>query len=156
MATSFEFRAKLEREGPGSWTYLVVPADVAAELGGAARIPVLAEVDAAAFRSSVMTGPGDSRYLVVNKDVQTKAGVTEGDTVRVRLRRDTAPREVTVPDDLDAALAENAAAQRTFAEFSYSRKKEYVNWIEDAKRPETRRRRIGQAVERLAEGRPLK
>lgn len=156
MAVSAEFQAELRCEGPGSWTYLTVPTDVATGLGAAARIPVRAEVEGIDFRSSVMTGPGDSRYLVVNKEIRNKAGVTEGDTVRVRLRVDDAPREVAVPDDLDERLSTNPEAQEFFAGLSYSRQKEYVAWVEDAKRPETRSRRVEQAVRRLAEHRTLK
>lgn len=154
--TEQRFRARLECEGPGSWTYLVVPGAAATALGGAARIPVHAEVEGVPFRSSVMTGPADRRYLVVNGEVRDKAGVSAGDDVRVRLAPDDAPREVEVPGDLAEALSGNAAAQQTFAGFSYSRQREYVTWIEGAKRTETRKRRVEQAVERLAEGRALK
>lgn len=56
------------------------------------------------------------------------------------------------PDDLAAALARNAAARKTFAAFSPSHKREYIEWITEAKRAETRARRIAQAVIWLAQG----
>ena len=56
------------------------------------------------------------------------------------------------PDDFAEALRRNAAAGRCFDGFAPGRRREYVEWILDAKRPETRSRRIAQAVEWLAEG----
>ncbi|HEV3096318.1 MAG TPA: YdeI/OmpD-associated family protein [Candidatus Dormibacteraeota bacterium] len=57
-----------------------------------------------------------------------------------------------VPDDLRGALAANPKASQSFAAFAYSYRREYVQWIESAKRPETRRRRIAEAVSRIAKG----
>lgn len=151
------FRATLVREaGIGTWTYVTVPPETAARLGAAARVPVVAEVEGVSFTGSVMTGREQSRYLVVNRSVRDRAGVTEGDTVSVRLRVDTAERRVEAPDDLTEALAAAPAARRTYESLSYSRQKEYVTWLEAAKRPETRQRRLAKALDLLAEGRPLK
>ncbi|MEU3654413.1 YdeI/OmpD-associated family protein [Streptomyces sp. NPDC032161] len=151
------FRATLVREaGVGTWTYVAVPPETAARLGTAARIPVVAEVEGVSFTGSVMTGREQSRYLVVNRSVRDQAGVAEGDTVSVRLRVDTAERRVEAPDDLTEALAGVPAARRTYEGLSYSRQKEYVTWLEAAKRPETRQRRLAKALDLLAEGRALK
>jgi uncharacterized protein YdeI (YjbR/CyaY-like superfamily) len=63
-----------------------------------------------------------------------------------------APRELVVPDDLAKALKRNKAAQATFDNFSPSNKREYVDWITEAKAEATRLRRLEQAVEWMAEG----
>ena len=60
--------------------------------------------------------------------------------------------EIDVPDDFASALAEQEAAEAHFAEFSPSCRREYLEWVVDAKRPETRAKRIAQAVEWIAEG----
>lgn len=60
--------------------------------------------------------------------------------------------EIEVPDDLRAALAENPAARETFERLGYSQRKEYVEWITEAKRDATRRKRLATAIEWLAEG----
>lgn len=62
------------------------------------------------------------------------------------------PRVLEIPNDLSAALRKNAKANKTFANFSYSNRKEYVEWIAEAKREETRRQRLTTAIEWLAEG----
>lgn len=71
-------------------------------------------------------------------------------------KRVAAPKtEVVVPDDLAAALANNEVAAQTFHAFSPSHRREYTNWITEAKREETRQKRISTAVTWLSEGKPL-
>ena len=68
-------------------------------------------------------------------------------------RRRTTPRPApTVPPDLAAALRGNAAARGTFEGFPPSHQREYVEWLEDAKREDTRAKRLAQTIEWLAEG----
>jgi uncharacterized protein YdeI (YjbR/CyaY-like superfamily) len=74
------------------------------------------------------------------------------DRVRVTMELDTEPRTVRVPPDLRAALREDADARASFAKLSYTHRREYVDWIEEAKRPETRARRVAGTVERVREG----
>jgi uncharacterized protein YdeI (YjbR/CyaY-like superfamily) len=76
-----------------------------------------------------------------------------GEEVEVDLELDTAPREVTVPPDLAAALASDPAAQRTFDGLSYSNKSWHTFQVEGAKSPETRSRRIEKSVAALRDGR---
>ncbi|NUQ20855.1 MAG: hypothetical protein HOQ09_07825 [Gemmatimonadaceae bacterium] len=66
------------------------------------------------------------------------------------LERRAAP--TTPPDDLVAALNKDAKARQTFENFSPSHRKEYIEWITEAKRDETRRKRVAQTIEWLAEG----
>ena len=61
-------------------------------------------------------------------------------------------KELVVPDDFLAAIRKNKKALATFEDFSYSSKKEYVEWITEAKREETRGSRMKQAIEWMAEG----
>ena len=60
--------------------------------------------------------------------------------------------ELDTPPELDAALDSNPAARATFEGFPPSCRREYVEWVVEAKRPETRDKRIAQAVEWMAEG----
>ena len=78
-----------------------------------------------------------------------EAGVTQGDTVRVELVRDDEPRTVEPPADLAAALVAAPEVEAAFAVLSFTHRREYVRWIEEATRPETRARRIAKAVELL-------
>ena len=75
-----------------------------------------------------------------------------GDSVDVRLELDTAPREVDVPEALATALAADDKARATFEKLAYTHRKEFARWIEEAKRDETRERRVAKTVEMLRRG----
>jgi Bacteriocin-protection, YdeI or OmpD-Associated/Domain of unknown function (DUF1905) len=93
-------------------------------------------------------------HVVVNRDVKAATGVDAGDRVRIAMELDTEPRTVSVPAELAAALAEDAAAEAAFSKLSFTHRREYVEWVEEAKRPETRQRRIAATVERVRAGKP--
>lgn len=69
-------------------------------------------------------------------------------------KKGTKKLALEVPDDLTRALRKNAAAAKTFADFSPSHRREYIEWLTEAKREETRERRLETALEWLAEGKP--
>lgn len=148
------FEARLEPHSRTA-TYITVPLAVSGALGGKARIPVRGTVNGAPFRSSITpTGNGGPFYMVVNRDVRGRAGVMPGEIVRVTMERDDEPRSVVPPEDLVAAWDD--AAARAYDALAYSHRKEYVEWIGEAKREETRRRRIEKAAAMLREGRTLR
>ena len=80
------------------------------------------------------------------------ASLSDDSVVLESIELDTEPREVDVPADLEAAL--DAEAKAAFERMSYTHRKEYAEWIEEAKRPETRERRVAKAVEMIREGKP--
>jgi uncharacterized protein YdeI (YjbR/CyaY-like superfamily) len=84
---------------------------------------------------------GPRAVLVLRKDVRAQLGKQPGDRVAVCLRLDDAPREVEVAHDLAAAL-DRAGARDRFEALAYSHRREFVRWVEEAKRPDTRQRRI--------------
>lgn len=150
------FTARLESGGEGgAWTLLRIPDDVQRDLGAGARVAVRGTINGYGFRSSIFPD-GDRRIMMVNRAMQQGAGAASGDVVRVVLESDSEPRTVTVPADFVRAFARAPAALAHFDGMSYSHRKAYVEWIEEAKRPETRRRRIEKAIEMLGEGRKLK
>jgi len=92
-------------------------------------------------------------YLPVRKEIREAAGLTVDDPVTVTLVADTEPRTVELPDDLAQAFAVDVEAQSAFERLSFTHRKEYVAWINDAKRAETRDNRIAKSVLMLREGR---
>ena len=127
--------------------FVEVPPEVVAALGGGGRIKVRARFDGIDYDGSVVS-MGGAKVIGVLKAIRTQLDKRPGDTVTVELERDDAERVVTVPDDLAAALGK-AKARKAFDALSYSHQREYVLWIDDAKKPETRARRIAQAVEKV-------
>jgi hypothetical protein len=140
------FEAVLGGEA-GDLPGVVLPAEVAAALGGRARIPVAGTINGVPFRGSTMP-MGDGRHCVgFRKDLRAQAGgVEDGDAVTIEIARDDAPRTVDTPPDLAAALDVDTAVRAAFEGMSYTHRTEWVQAVEDAKRPETRTRRIAQAV----------
>jgi hypothetical protein len=119
---------------------------------GARRFPVVATVNGYSWRTSVVRMGGE--FLVgLNRDVRRQAGVEAGDAVDVGLELDTAPRVVEVPEALAEALAADAQARAFFDGLAYTYRKEYAQWIAEAKREKTRERRVARAIEMLREGR---
>lgn len=143
------FRAELKLEGK-TGTYIEVPLDVPAVFGRA-RPPVRGTINGAPLRSTIAKY-GDEYFLVINRKVREAAGVAAGQTVDIELELDTKPRTVRVPGDLAAALDQET--RTVFDRMSYTHRREYVEWIEEAKRDETRRRRIAKAVDLIGEGKP--
>jgi hypothetical protein len=143
MAT-FEGRIVVN-EGGGAW--VEVPGDVVAALGGGGRIPVRAAFDGVAYQGSIAS-MGGCMALGMLKSIRAELGKGDGDAVTVTVERDAGERVVEVPEDLAAALAE-ARLREAFDRLSYSHRREHVNAINDAKKPETRQRRISKALEML-------
>jgi len=131
-------------------TGIEVPAEVVEELGSK-RPKVRATINGYTYRSSVAS-MGGTFMLGVSAEVREKAQVAAGDRVDVDLELDTAPREVSLPADFAKALSKNAVAKRAFAGLSYSRQRAFVDGIGGAKKPETRQRRIDNAIESLRKG----
>ena len=147
---SLRFTATLVPRGPAA--AVVLDDEQAAAVGeGAKRFPVVATVNGHRWRTSVARMGGES-LLGLNRAVREAAGVEAGDTVEVALELDTAPREVEVPEALAAALARDRVAQKHYEALAYSHRKEYARWIAEAKREETRERRVAQALEMLRQG----
>ncbi|RZU15579.1 uncharacterized protein DUF1905 [Kribbella rubisoli] len=132
-------------DGGGAW--VEVPGDVIAALGGGGRIPVRATFDGIDYRGSIAS-MGGCMALGILKGIRSELGKGDGDAVTVTVVRDTAERTVDVPEDLATALQE-AGLRESFDKLAYSHRREHVNAINDAKRPETRRRRIDKALEML-------
>jgi len=129
---------------------VVVPFDLK-EAFGSGRPPVLATVNGYTFRTTLFTMDGRA-LLGLNREVRNAAGVEAGQEVSIELERDDEPRTVEVPRDLAVALEADPAVRETFERLSYTHRKEYVRWIEEAKREETRTRRVAKSVELLREG----
>ena len=125
-----------------------VPFDPKAELGKV-RAPVRVTINGFTFRTTIAR-MGGRTFVGLNREARDGTGVAAGDRVAVVLVADDEPRTVEVPPDLAAAL--DGGQRAFFDSLSYTHRKEYVRWIEDAKREETRRTRVAKAVEMLRAG----
>jgi len=122
-----------------------------AALGSGKRPAVRITIGGHTYQTTVASMGG--RFIVpLSAEHRAAAGVAAGERVEVDIQIDTAPREVRVPADLGRELASDRAAREFFETLSYTHRKEWVRWVEEAKKPETRSARIAKMVAALRAG----
>jgi hypothetical protein len=142
------FKATLEPV-PHGGQFVVVPAKVAAAAGLKYGARVRGTVDGAAYRSSLMKYSGVF-HMGVHKVTLAAAGAASGDRVEVTIELDDQPLPTdVVPADLEKAIAARAATRAAWAKLSPAHKREHVKHVIEAKKPETRARRILAVVAML-------
>ncbi len=144
------FRVRLRDSGGGGAVF-DLPAPAAAALGERKRPPVTVTIGDYTFRTTVAVYGGQP-MIGVNKGHRAAAGIGIGDSFDVVVALDEEPRVVDVPTDLAQALSTDDAAQVAFDGLSYTHRREYVEWIAEAKRPATRARRVAETVDRVRAG----
>ena len=149
MVAILELKRTLEPRGPAG--ALVLTEEEVTVLGGGKRAAVLVRVGErqAKLRLGVM---GGENLIGMSKASRADLGVEIGQQLVVAISLDEGPREVELPDDLAAALADDATASANFAAMPYTARKEYAVWVGGAKRADTRARRLAEALTKLREG----
>ncbi len=131
-------------------TGFAVPDEVVERLGSGRRPAVVVTIGGHTYRSTVAVMGG--RFMIpLSAENRAAAGVAAGDEAAVDIEIDTQERVLTVPEDLTAAIAADAAAQSFWATLSYSRRRRIVLAVEGAKAADTRARRIAKSVADLRE-----
>ena len=142
------FQATLVQDVDSAACGIELPFDPQQEFGKA-RAPVKVTINRFTFRTTTATMRGSS-WIPVNRENRAGAGIQAGATVHVFMELDSEPRLVTPPSDLARALRANPAAHAAWKSLSYTHQKEWVRAVEEARRPETRQRRIAKTVDTLA------
>ena len=147
-----EFTSQVQLNGKSA-TGIPVPAEVMEALGGGKRAKVVASIGSYSYRNSVV-GWGEGAYMLsFSAEHRAATGLEAGDPVTVNLVLDTAERVVEVPDDFAAALAAAPGAREFFDGLAYSQQRFFTLGLADAKKPETRAKRVDKYVGMLAEHR---
>ncbi|HEX7174268.1 MAG TPA: YdeI/OmpD-associated family protein [Pyrinomonadaceae bacterium] len=153
MPTKKSFRVKLESCTGSQAARFTIPFDAEKVFGTRARVPVRGTLNGHPFRSSIFpTGEG-SHYMVVNRETREGAKVKAGDTVSFVMERDEETRVIVAPPELARALSANKNAKAAWDKLSYTRQKEHARAVEEARRPETRARRVEKVIAELSAGR---
>lgn len=147
MSEKQTFEVLLEKHEKMDAAGITIPFDVE-EVFGNKRVPVKVRINDAEYRTTIFHMKG-KYMLVVPKHFREAAGVQAGEKITVEMERDTEKRTVEVPQDLAEALKKSALTD-VFSRMSYTHQKEYVNAINEAKRQETRVRRIEKAVQEVS------
>ena len=145
-AVSFSTVAQPDPD-PGDVLLIEVPARIVAALSDKKRVPVNVTLNGVRYRSTIAVY-GGKFYLPARKEIREAAKLAPGKRAHVTLETDTAERTVMVPSDLARALS-SAKKRPAFDALSFTRRKEHVEAVTGAKRPETRVARIAKVVASL-------
>jgi hypothetical protein len=150
MTKKQTFTAVIQNAGGGG-AFVEVPFDVEKEFGSK-RPKVKALIEGIPYRGTLTRMGTDCHILGIRKEIHEQVRKTFGDEVTIMVEPDTEPRVIEVPADLMKELKKDKEAKALFDKLSYTHQKEYVNWITEAKKEETRQDRILKTIEMLKKG----
>lgn len=144
-----EISTALEPFGPA--TALFLSDEQVEELGGGKRAPVRVTIEgrSARLRLAVMDG---RNCIGISKANRAALGVDLGDTVTAVIELDEAPREVELPPELVEALGTDSEAKARFEALAFTHRKEFARWVSEAKRAETKERRVAETLRMVRSG----
>ncbi len=146
----YKFTATLEAD-EGGGAYVLFPYDAAAEFGTQGRIPVKATFDGVPYSGSLVKYSRPQHMLGVLKSIRQRLGKEPGDTIEVVIWKDQEERTLEIPTEFEQ-LMKREELTTVFAKLSYTHRKEYCRWITEAKRQETREKRMEKAIKMLKDG----
>jgi hypothetical protein len=150
MSKKQTFKAVIQNAGGGG-AFVEVPFDVEKEFGSK-KPKVKALIEGIPYRGTLVRMGTDCHLLLVLKSIREQAGKTFGDEVKVTVEPDTEERVVELPAELKKAFKVEKDAKAFFDKLSYTHQREYVMWINEAKKEETRQNRITKTMEMLKQG----
>jgi hypothetical protein len=150
MAKKQTFTAIIQNAGGGG-AFVEMPFDVEKEFG-AKKPRIRASIEGVPYRGLLTRMGGEHHILIILKGIREQIGKTFGDEITITVEPDTEPRVLEIPDDLTRALRKDKDAKAFFEKLSYTHQKEYVTWIKEAKKEETRQNRITRTIEMLKQG----
>ena len=155
--TTAKIRCKATLSRPASpkdatWAFLVLPKTASAKLPTRSMVTVDGSLDGAAFQATLEPDGEGSHWLKVDKALHEAAGAAIGESVALELAPVEKEPEPKVPDDLRKALAAHAAAKATWDDITAVARRDWIHWITSGKKAETRGKRIGTALDKLACG----
>ncbi|HNW60520.1 MAG TPA: YdeI/OmpD-associated family protein [bacterium] len=145
----YEFDALIQKNPDLNAAFIEFPFDVEKEFGTKGRVKVVATFDGYEYRGSLVRMGYPCHWLGLTQQVRAAIRKNPGESVHVVLTKDEEPREVTLPEDLARKLNENLEAKLFFNGLSFTHRKEYVRWIVEAKKQETREKRLLKAIDLL-------
>ncbi len=150
MNNEHSVKAQLQA-GRGGGAYVFFPYDVEKEFGTKGKVPVQATFDGVPYKGSLFKYSYSQHVLGILKSIREQIGKQPGDTVDLAIWKDEELRTVEIPADFRNRLKKESLLP-IFEKLSYTHRKEYCRWITEAKKEETRLRRLEKAVEMLRNG----
>ena len=150
MPKKHTFTATIQNAGGGG-AFVEVPFDVEAAFG-AKKPKVKAMIEGVLYRGILTRMGGEHHILIILKNIREQIGKTFCDEIKIIVEEDTEPRVLEIPKDLLKELKKDKDAKAFFDKLAYTHQKEYVTWINEAKRDETRQARVVKTIGMLKKG----
>ena len=150
MPNKHTFKAVIRNAGGGG-AFVEIPFDAETAFG-ANKPRVKAVIEGVPYRGMLTRMGGEQHILIILKSIREQIGKTFGDEIRIIVEADTAPRVLEIPKDLLKELKKDKEAKAFFDMLSYTHRREYVTWIDEAKKEETRQARILKTIALLKKG----
>lgn len=150
MPQKHTFTAPIQNAGGGG-AFVEVPFDVESAFGSK-RPKVKALIEGVPYRGTLVRMGSECHMLIILKGIREQIGKTFGDKIKVTVEPDIEPRVVEIPPELMKALKKDKEARAFFDKIAYSHQREYVRYITEAKKAETRARHVAQAIVMLKKG----
>ena len=144
------FKAVIQNAGGGG-AFVEIPFDVE-KVFGSKRPKVKAMIEGVPYRGLLVRMGGPNHMLIILKGIREQIGKTFDDEIKVSVEVDVEERIITVPEELKRLFKSEKAAKVYFEKLSYTHQREYVTWINEAKKDETRQNRIAKTIELLKQG----
>ena len=153
MAQKHTFTAVIQNASgaSGGGAFVEVPFDVEKAFGSK-KPKVKATFEGIPYRGILTRMGTEHHILIILKEIREKIGKTFGDAVKITVELDTEPRVIEIPPDLAKELKQDKEAKKFFDTLSYTHQREYVMWINEAKKKETRQNRIVKTIDMLKKG----
>ena len=148
-----QFSALIKQNGEMDAAFVDFPFSTEELFGKKGQVKIKALFDGKTeYRGSLVKMKSDCHILGLTKEIRKELGKTFGDEVSVSLIEDKEERTVEIADDIILVFNENPDAKDLFDKMSYTHRKEYIRWIEEAKKPETRENRKIKMIEMILNG----
>jgi hypothetical protein len=144
---TYKFKAKIQA-GDGGGAFVFFPYDVEKEFGTKGKVPVRVTFDGVSEAGSLFRWGSPQHLLGLHKAIREQIGKQPGDIVEVELWKDEEKRELVVPAVFEKLMKKEGLLP-VFEKLSYTHRKEYCRWISEAKKEETRLKRLEKAVDML-------
>lgn len=147
------FKAVILQSGEINAAYVEFPFSTEEHFGKKGLVKIKAIFDGdVEYRGSLVKMKSDYHTLGLTQEIRKQLGKSFGDGVSVKLWEDKEERIVIIPDDVVIVFNENLKAKELFDAMSYTHRKEYIRWIVEAKKPETREKRNAKMIEMILAG----
>ncbi|PCJ82494.1 MAG: hypothetical protein COA49_00040 [Bacteroidetes bacterium] len=154
---TYQFNTALKRpDGIGTWHYIDTPIQVEKEFDTKGKVRICGNINTIPFHSTLIPRGNGEHYIVLDKIIREKAKIEVGDQMKIEIWQDHSERKVTVPSDFKTALSKKKSTLLFFKGLAYSHQKAYIDWVNDAKKEETRKNRIVKSILKLADKKKLK